>query len=443
MYVSKKVRLFALAATTSLALAGCAPGTVTEETTDSSNNAEPEQQEIDESGFAGEQLDYVYFSDGESDLAATEALIASFEEQTGASVNLQILPFGDVEQALQARLTGNDVPDVSRLAMLQVPTFADELIDMRTYYGEEYKDEFVSGPLAVVLGPNGEMLGAPTDITMNGLVINQDMFEAADVEVPTDPWSWDEMLAAAEDVQQANGTSHAFIMDRSGHRISTILSQFDTYLIGEDGGNGLDKENTVRAFEMLVDLASDDRLSSDFFLEGGPTYATGLDLFLAEEVPVYLGGNWLVGALEADAPFNWNVAPNACDINCGGFPGGKVTSAFKRSDNPELAAFFVHWLAANEQQAFVDSQANWLPTRNDLSESGVDYEVRTDAMSVFVADISRTPEVAYASTYSPIFGRAATALVDNLQRAVGGVLTPEEAVDRLISDVDALVEEQG
>lgn len=442
MNLSKKVRLFAVAATTSLVLAGCAPGTVTEETTDNSN-AEPEQQEIDESGFAGEQLDYVYFSDGESDLAATEELIARFEEQTGASVNLQILPFSDMEQALQARLTGNDIPHVSRLAMLQVPTFADELLDMRTYYGEEYKDEFVSGPLAVVLGPNGEMLGVPTDITMNGLIINQDMFESAGVEVPADSWSWDEMIAAAEQVQQANGTSHAFIMDRSGHRISTILSQFDTFLIGEDGGNGLDRENTVRAFEMLVDLASDDRLSSDFFLEGGPTYAAGLDLFLAEEVPVYLGGNWLVGALESDAPFNWNVAPNACDINCGGFPGGKVTSAFKRSDNPELGAFFVNWLAANEQQAYVDSKANWLPTRNDLSESGVDYEVRTDAMSVFVADISRTPEVAYASTYSPIFGRAATALVDNLQRAVGGVLTVEEAVDRLISEVDALVEEQG
>ena len=442
MKLRKNMRLFALAATASLVLAGCAPGATTEDTSNN-GDSDPEQQEIDESSFAGEQLDYVYFSDGDADLAATEELVAKFEEQTGASVNLQILPFGDLEQALQARLTGNDIPDVSRLAMLQVPSFADELIDMTTYYGEEYKEEFVSGPLAVVLGENGEMLGVPTDITMNGLVINQDMFDNAGVEVPSEPWSWDEMISAAEQVQSSNGTSHAFIMDRSGHRISTILSQFDTYLIGEDGGNGLDRDNTIKAFELLVGLAEDDRLSSDFFLEGGPSYATGLDLFLAEEVPVYLGGNWLVGALESDAPFNWSAAPNPCETNCGGFPGGKVTSAFKRSDNPELAAFFLHWLASEEQQEEVNGKANWLPTRSDLSSSGIDYAVRSDAMNVFISDISRTPEVTYASTYSPIFGRAATALVDNLQRAVGGVLTVEEAVDRLISDVDTLVEDQG
>lgn len=120
-----------------------------------------------------------------------------------------------------------------------------------------------------------------------------------------------------------------------------------------------------------------------------------------------------------------------------------MTSAFKRSANPELAAFFLHWLASTEQQSYIDSKANWLPTRVDLSEAGINYELRSDAMSVFVSDIARTPAASYASTYSPIFGRAGTALVDNLQRAVGGVLSVEDAVDKLISEVDALVAEQG
>jgi alpha-1,4-digalacturonate transport system substrate-binding protein len=442
MQLKKRGKLLTLAVSALFVLSACAPGGAPEQA-GSTNTEPPQQQEVDAKSFAGEKMNYVYFSDGDADLKATESLVAQFEAETEVSVNLQVVPFADLEQLLQARLTGNDIPHVSRMAMLMVPTFADELLDMRTYYGEAYKSEFIDGPLAVVLGKNGEMLGVPTDITMNGLIVNKSMFDVAGVTIPTTPWSWDEMLAAAEAVQKANGTSHSFIMDRSGHRLSTILSQFDTFLIGADGGNGLNRSNTIDAFNMLVDLASDDRLSKDFFLEGGPTYAGGLDLFLAEEVPVYLGGNWLVGNLEANAPFEWAVAPNACKINCGGFPGGKVTSAFKRSDNPELGAFFLNWLASAEQQSYIDSKANWLPTRVDLSESGIDYELRSDAMNVFVADIARTPTVAYASTYSTIFGLAATALVDNLQRAVGGVLSVEDAVDKLIAEVDALVAEQG
>lgn len=441
MRIRKKLHLLAAGAAASLMLAGCAPGVTTETATTPA--APPQQQEVDETNFAGQEITYLYFYDTEFELKATEELVADFEAQTGASVNLQITAFGELEQTIQARLTGSDVPDVSRLAMLNVPTFADELMDLRTYFGEEYKSEFLPGPLAVVIGPNGEMLGAPSDVTMNGLLVNQDMFDAAGVEVPTDSWSWTEMMAAAEKVQAANGTPHAFVLDRSGHRISTILSQFGTYLIGEDGGNGLDREKTIEAFELFVGLTANERLSSDFMLEGGPTYASGNDLFLAQQSPVYLGGNWLVGQLEQNAPFNWAAAPNPKELNAGGFPGGKVTSAFKRSKNPELAAFFVKWILDTEQQRRMAEAANLLPTRADLSATGVAYPVRSDAMNVFVADIGRTPEIAFASTYSPIFGRSATALVDNLQRAIGGVLTVEEAVDKLISDVDALVAELG
>lgn len=441
MQLKKKLQLLAVGAVASLVLVGCAPGASVDDASSGSTDA-PEQEEIDESDFSGQEIDYIYFYEGDAELAGTEALVEEFEAQTGASVNLQIIAFGELEQTIQARLTGNDVPDVSRLVMLNVPTFADELLDLRTYFGEEYKEEFLPGPLGVVLGPNGEMLGVPSDITMNGLLVNQDMFDAAGIEIPA-AWTWTEMLAAAEAVQAANSIPHAFVMDRSGHRISTVLSQHDTYLIGADGGNGLDREKTIKAFELFVGLTDDERLSSDFFLEGGPTYASGNDLFLAGQAPVYLGGNWLIGQLETNATFGWAAAPNPSDINGGGFPGGKVTVAFERSDNPELAAFFVNWLADTDQQEAQAQAANLLPTRADLSASGVTYPVRGDAMSVFVADIANTPEVTYASTFSPIFGRAATALVDNLQRAVGGVLTVEEAVDKLIADVDTLVAELG
>src|SRR5437016_6211856 len=82
-----------------VALAGCAPG-------ESAGNQSAGPTTINWSGFQGQTLTYVYFTDG-PDLQATKDQIAAFEKETGAKVNLQVLPFSDLQQTLQARLSGN------------------------------------------------------------------------------------------------------------------------------------------------------------------------------------------------------------------------------------------------------------------------------------------------------------------------------------------------
>ena len=70
--------------------------------------------------------------------------------------------------------------------------------------------------------PTARFLAVPSDITMNGPFINVDAFNEAGVAMPTE-WTWDEMIAAATEVQEANGMEFALAIDKSGHRISTVL----------------------------------------------------------------------------------------------------------------------------------------------------------------------------------------------------------------------------
>lgn len=392
---------------------------------------------IDLSSFEGEEMTYVYFSDGDPDLQATEAAIAAFEDASGASVELQIVPFADLETTLQAQLSGGDVPHVARVSNWR--PYEGDLVDMHDAVGADYSSEFLAGQVATGLSAEGQFLAVPSDITMNGPFINVDAFNEAGVEIPTE-WTWDELITSAKEVQAALDMEFAVAIDKSGHRVSTVLSQFGTTLLGPDGV-ALDPAKAEAAITVLTDLMAEDAMSSDFWLESGSRYAGANEIFLAEAVPVYISGNWQVGQFDQNATFEWAAVPNPCAERCGGFPGGKYMVAFSGSENPDLGAAFVQFMNSTEVQRGLAEGASWLPTRNDLIESGIEYPTRGEDMSVFLADVAATPEDTYLSLASPAFSGAATALVEEIALVVAGEEDVPTAVENIIARSEQAVED--
>ncbi|MCC9146842.1 MULTISPECIES: extracellular solute-binding protein [unclassified Arthrobacter] len=427
-----------IAAGATVLLAACAPGEVTNEGS-SSEGAAPEVQTVDPAEFAGETLSYVYFTDG-PDEQATRDLIAGFEDEYDVTVNLEILPYADLVTSVQARLSGGNAPDVVRLTSLT--DFRADLLDLRTYLGEDYAEEFLPGPVTGATGDNGELLAVPSDATLNGPFVNVDMFEEAGVELPdpADPWTWEEMVDAATEVQEATGSDYAFAIDKSGHRLSTILSQYGTALV--DGNEvALDPQKAEQALAPLVEMMADDRMPRDFWLGSGTRYEGANEIFLAQATPVYLSGNWQVGQFAANAEFNWAVAPNPCADECGGFPGGKYMAALAEGPNPALAAEFIRYMNTAENQETFVAAGGFLPTRADLSEEGVQYPARQADMDMFLQDLERTPELGYEANAAPAFSGAGTALVEALSRVVAGEQDLGTAMSDLQQSTQSLVEE--
>lgn len=420
-------------------LAACAPGAI--EGDDPQAQEPLEVQSVDPAEFAGKTLDYVYFTDG-PDEQATRELVADFEEEYDVTVNLEILPYADLVTSVQARLSGGNAPDVVRLTGLT--DFRGDLLDLRRYLGEDYPDEFLPGPLTGATGNGGEMLAAPSDLTLNGPFVNVDMFEEAGVDLPDpdDPWTWEEMLDSATRVQEATGAEHAFAMDKSGHRVSTVLSQHGTTLVA-DGETTLDAQKAEQALTPLIEMMDDGRMPRDFWLGSGSRYEGANEIFLAQQAPVYLSGNWQVGQFDANAEFDWAAAPNPCAEECGGFPGGKYMAALSESSDPALAAEFVRFMNTAENQETFITAGGFLPTRADLTEQGVTYPARQEDMDVFLQDLARTPEVGYAAAADPAFTGAATALVDEISEVVAGTKDLPAAVADLQESTQALVEELG
>lgn len=415
----RMARIAAVLAAGALALAGCAPG----QTPAAPDSSAPASD-------APKELTYVYFTDG-PDEAATRELIGQFEQKTGAKVSLEVVPYANLEQTLQARLASNNAPDVARVSNLG--PFMEDLADLGSQKAA-LEGKFLPGANAFTHGPGGEIIAVPSDLTMNGPLVNVDLFKQAGVELPAQdrPWTWHQMVEAATRVKQATGTEYGLAMDVSPHRLSTMFSQYGTTLFSGDGKKvNWDAAKGAAAIEKFAELNNSGLMPKDVFLQAGSKYKAPSDIFLAKQVPIYLSGNWQVAALASKADFTWAAVPNPCAERCGGFPGGKFMIGFQQGRNVPLAAEFIAFMNSAEAQTHMGVKANFLPTRNDLIGSGIEYTTRGDDMRVFLSDVAKTPQDTYPTTYSPAFGPTGKEVITQVGQVLQGQTTPQTAADAI------------
>lgn len=389
--------------------------------------------------WKGKEITYYFYNDSQAELDVTKAQLADFEKLTGAKVKLDVIPYTSLDTQLQARIAAGNAPDVARLN--NPGLYQKSALDLDTYFGRKYKDEFVTGTTLQVTDPTTKrLIGVPYDLSMNGPIINVDQFKKAGVDVPT-KWTWNELIAAAKKVQKAAGTEYAFAIDKSGHRVSTVMSNYKAYMVDKKQKNVLkdylNKKRATQALQVVTDLYKQDLAPRDLWIGSGNKYASPSAVFLAGQVPVFFSGNFALANLVANAKFNFQVVPNACETVCGGWPGGKFLMAFKASKTPDLAAYLVNYLAQPAQMEEMDKKAFWLPTRKDLVAKGITYPTRVKDMNIYLADIAATPAAAYGIQSVPtLTGNIYNYLRDQMTEVMAGKITAAQAIDKQIAYID-------
>jgi len=387
--------------------------------------------------WKGKEITYYFYNDSQAELDTTKAQIADFEKLTGAKVKLDVIPYTSLDTQLQARLAAGNVPDVARLN--NPGLYIKDSLDLEQYFSRKYATEFIKGSTLQVTDPTTKkLIGVPYDLSMNGPIINVDQFKKAGVAVPTS-WNWAELIAAAKKVRTANGTEYAFAMDKSGHRFSTVMSQFGAFMVDKNQKNVLptSKFRAEKSLKMITDLYKADLAPRDLWIGTGTKYASPIAVFLGQQVPVFFSGNFNLATLVKDAKFNFQVVPNPKELNGGGWPGGKFLVAFKASKTPDLAAYFLHYLADAAQMDQMDKNCFWLPTRNDVVAKGVTYPSRQLDMSVYLADTAKTPAAAFGIQSVPtLTGLIYNKLRDLMTEVMAGKITAKQAIQTQIEWID-------
>lgn len=387
--------------------------------------------------YAGQSITYLYFTNG-PDLQATQKLIQQFDQQTGATVTLDTVPYGSLDDKLQALISANQPPGV--LETTQPTLYGSQVVDL----GQALGQSWVSGltpSLLTAAEYQGKVIGLPNQLTVMAPIVNVDMFKKAGVPVPTinSKWTWPQLIAAAEKVQAANHTKYALAIDHSGDRLANVLAQYGTYIYGKDGKSSWNTGEATAAFTLLANLLEQNKISKAAWIAAGQKYAAGDVQFLAEQAPVLLSGSWEVASFAGNASFPWSAAPNPCGVNCGGGSGGNYMVAFKKSNDPKLAEAFIKFMSQPANQALMSRQSDTIPSSASLAKPGsISYPGGiSSSMAVFNKEATLMPAAFTLSEANPGYTAAINSLRDQLSAVVDGKEPIPQAVTAIATAAKA------
>jgi len=374
---------------------------------------------------------------------AAQNLADWFKEETGATVNLIVVPYDNVIEKAVLDVTSGaaqiDVveywyPGLGTLVENDVLENLDEWwaskeaeLNFADYF-EDYRD--------VLTTINGSKYGIPYDGDMHLLWYNKELFAKHNVVPPT---TWDEYLTVCKTITEAEKGNDVYGCAIMGAKIPLIL--IGTYLsrLGSYGGTFLDADGApvinspeaVAALEALVAqqefaLPTPSAVAFDEALGGWFTGKVGMvefwtDLGTMTDAPdaSVIGGKWGVVALPKGSG---DKAKVVASLNAG-FGMGVSTTA----PNKDLAYAFLEFVARPDITLRYNTVVGGIdPVRKSTLD---DPTFIAFAGEELVAAIKEGHKNLAPWSTDALWFKLQEPLTDNLSLALTGDKTPQQALD--------------
>lgn len=325
-----------------------------------------------------------------------QAMADKYEAETGVHVEIVDVPYDDLVTRLRSGAQAGDLPALARASEVD-PLWSSSILDL-TDIAEQ------NGVMDSLLVENadGEVQALPSDLTAVGLFLNKSLFDQAGVAYPgvdDTPWTWDEFVAALEQVKAATGAKYGMVMDASAHRLRSFMYQFGSQGVQEqaDGTWALDDEGAT-ALEYFKGLNDDDIMPKSVWLSGEDPSA----LFKSGQVAAYYSGVWQVTDFSENiTDFEWTTSLMPAQTTRATNLGTNWMVAFDGTGVEQETLDFINWLYEPTNYAELSKISGFLPAETGLE---VDYTADADAFDMFYAEIEAS---------DPIAGDQATAALEN------------------------------
>ncbi len=365
-----------------------------------------------------------------------QTIIPAFEAQhPNIKVQAVLVPYDQFRRKLLIALSGGTAPDVARVDIIWVPELADQgalaKLDETMADFEALKAQMLPGPLSTNFF-RGHYYGLPLDTNTRVLVYNKAMFAAAGVEKA--PTTIDEFLAVCEKIKQlgegkycfADGGTYAWavnpwIWSFGGDITDPQITKASGYVNGPE---------TAAAYQFLKDGVDKGYIHPG--IKGGGVDAWGG--FAKDEIAMLLEGPWfppLFGSQFPDKEYGLALMPAGKGGSIS-VVGGEDIVIFQQSQHKEAAAEFVRFMLSEE------TQLKWVETgQMPVLKSAGDSEVIKNHpfFGVFLEQL----KTAKARTPHPSWARMEEKLTNTGQAILAGEGTVQENLDRLATELDALL----
>jgi alpha-1,4-digalacturonate transport system substrate-binding protein len=286
-----------------------------------------------------------------------------------------------------------------------------------------------------------------TQLTLTGGFANKTLFEQAGVEMPGEGATWDQWVEAAGKVKESQQLNAAFVIDRSGHRISAPIASYGGNYIGADRFPAPVDDGVKTFAKKLVDWTAAGLMNKEVWVSAaGTTYRPGIEDFINAQVAFYYSGSWQIAALSTKIGknFDWVATGSPCGpAGCSGLPGGAALVGIKYTKNAAEVGKVMDYLASEAVVREFTERTLFLPAHKGVAAGAIDFKsddanVKA-ALSAFVKATGQVLPTANAlpawKWATPIYG----VLVTRISQVMAGEMSIEDAYVRMDEDIKAQV----
>ncbi len=402
---------------------------------------------------AGETTTLTWAMWGSPEEIATHQAVADAFEAEHPEIQIEIVsyPWGDYFTAMQTTWASGDVENIPDVLFLTpvLPYAAqgvlenlDPFIEAGDYNLEDYWPALLEPAMY-----EGSVYGFPRDMSAEVLYYNKDIFDEVGIEYPTDEWTWDDLLAAAEALTVSEGgqtTRYGLAMEGGKFQL----------WVGQNGGGilddvsnptacTLDQPEAVEAIEFFAGMMNAGIAMRDASLG----QAGGDSTVMANgQAAMIIQNASRVSQFNA-AGLNYDVAP--VPIPAGGQRSASAVGAAwtmsAASDDKDAAWVFLSWLQSTDGgQRIYTASGEILPALRSTANSDVflDSAEPPASRQAFVteAENAKVGRIALIPEWNELNG---SIINPAMQQIWVGEAAPADALPALCEQVNAFLADNG
>jgi arabinogalactan oligomer/maltooligosaccharide transport system substrate-binding protein len=356
-----------------------------------------------------------------------DGLIEKFmAENPEIEIQAQVVPFSDAQNKFKTVAQAGDAPDVFRAEIAWTPEFAE--LGFLTPLDEYVSSQDLQDYLPSALRYNqykGRLWGIPQVTDCLALLYNKRMLRQAGAEPPV---TMEQLIRVARKLTNPGEGQFGFFWRGDSYWLTPFIWAYGGSLIDEDDGQiHINDPGSVDALEFYIALRDEYGVvppEVDFAND----YENMLVGFKTGKYAMIFNGPWatadILSGEEFADPANLGVTRIPQGPAGYGSPVGGHNYVITSSCQDVLTAYkFIHFLNRAEHQALLATENNLLPTRRSA------YDLPQVADNRIIQGFRYQLEVANNRPVIPEGGLLFVDFTPNLQAALNGKKTPQEALD--------------
>jgi multiple sugar transport system substrate-binding protein len=411
------------------ALAGCGSGNTSSDDTSVSAQTEQSAGQTESATSSTEASDesqtvtLTVWNEPSSDDSLN--MYKQCEKATGIHVDVTVIPESDYSSKLNQMVsTGDSSTDIYIVWENDLKNFADAggIISLDDYLSNSsIKTDDMIDAVKTLSDGLGGTYGLPWCAATEIMYYNKDMFDAAGLEYPSNDWSYQDYLSAAEKLTQkaADGSTDVY---------GAALPNLQTWWAGVGGAGDqvYDPSNGQMVIgDGAVSFVSD---CADLAAKGimpEPSSDT-TDLFAAGKAAMSWQGSWMIGTYGDTLGFNWDIATIPTNkIKYNTLHTGFYTINAK-SEKKDAAFKVIEYLMGEEGQTINSKASGNMSAIKSIAD---EQAWKVDGTPITNWDAITDSLAAGVFGYTCLPSGVTSNAVSEFNNAVLGQETPQEAVD--------------